>query len=62
MRKSIASIMWISIVASVLTIGLKWFAFAITGSVGFMSDALESGINNDYISPLLYLHMVDQNK
>lgn len=45
MRKSIASIMWISIVASVLTIGLKWFAFSITGSVGFMSDALESGIN-----------------
>ncbi len=45
MRKSIASIMWISIIASVLTIGLKWFAFSVTGSVGFMSDALESGIN-----------------
>ncbi len=45
MRKSIASIMWISIVASVLTIGLKWYAYSITGSVGFMSDALESGIN-----------------
>lgn len=45
MRKSIASIMWISIIASVLTIGLKWFAFSVTGSVGFMSDALESGVN-----------------
>ena len=37
--------MWISIVASVLTIGLKWLAYATTGSVGFLSDALESGIN-----------------
>jgi cation diffusion facilitator family transporter len=45
MRKSIASIMWISIAASVLTIGLKWLAYATTGSVGFMSDAMESGIN-----------------
>lgn len=45
MRKSIAKIMWISIVASVITIGLKWYAFLLTGSVGFMSDALESGIN-----------------
>lgn len=45
MRKSIASIMWISIAASVVTIALKWYAFLVTGSVGFMSDALESGIN-----------------
>ncbi len=45
MRKSIANIMWISIAASVLTIALKWLAFSITGSVGFMSDAMESGIN-----------------
>lgn len=37
--------MWISIAASVLTIALKWFAFSITGSVGFMSDAMESVIN-----------------
>jgi len=37
--------MWISISASILTIGLKWFAFSVTGSVGFLSDALESGIN-----------------
>jgi cation diffusion facilitator family transporter len=45
MRKSIAKIMWISIAASVLTIGLKWLAYSTTGSVGFLSDALESGIN-----------------
>jgi cation diffusion facilitator family transporter len=45
MRKSIASIMWISIVASMLTIGLKWLAYSATDSVGFLSDAMESGIN-----------------
>lgn len=45
MKKSIASIMWISIVASIITMALKWVAFSVTGSVGFMSDALESGIN-----------------
>lgn len=45
MRKSIASIMWISIVASILTIGLKWMAYSATDSVGFLSDAMESGIN-----------------
>lgn len=37
--------MWISIGAAVSTIGLKVLAAAITGSVGFLSDAMESGVN-----------------
>ena len=34
-----------SIVAAVVTIGLKVFAWKITGSVGLLSDAAESGVN-----------------
>jgi cation diffusion facilitator family transporter len=37
--------MWLSIVAAVLTIVLKFTAFAITGSVGLFSDAAESVVN-----------------
>ncbi len=36
---------WLSIGAAVLTMGLKGSAYALTGSVGLLSDALESGIN-----------------
>ncbi len=36
---------WLSIAAAVATIGLKGLAFAMTGSVGLLSDALESGVN-----------------
>lgn len=35
----------LSIVAAVLTIGLKLGAYLLTGSVGLLSDALESGVN-----------------
>lgn len=35
----------LSIAAAVLTIALKSLAAALTGSVGFLSDALESGVN-----------------
>ncbi|MEO8586902.1 MAG: cation diffusion facilitator family transporter [Acidobacteriota bacterium] len=35
----------ISIVAAVATIGLKVYAWKITGSVGLLSDAAESGVN-----------------
>lgn len=38
-------IMWISIIASVFTIMLKWMAYSKTSSVGFLSDAMESVIN-----------------
>lgn len=36
---------WLSIAAAVITIALKFGAFAITGSVGLLSDALESVVN-----------------
>jgi len=44
-KKSLAPIAWISIIASILTIILKWAAYKVTGSVGFLSDAMESFIN-----------------
>ena len=44
-RKSLASIVWIPIIAAILTILIKSAAYFITGSVGFMSDAMESVIN-----------------
>jgi cation diffusion facilitator family transporter len=36
---------WLSITAALLTIALKASAFIITGSVGLLADALESGVN-----------------
>jgi cation diffusion facilitator family transporter len=36
---------WLSIAAAVLTITLKSSAFLLTGSVGLLSDAAESGVN-----------------
>ncbi|MCC6146525.1 MAG: cation transporter [Anaerolineaceae bacterium] len=36
---------WLSIGAAVTTIGLKTAAYLLTGSVGLLSDALESGVN-----------------
>jgi cation diffusion facilitator family transporter len=44
-KKSLAPIMWFSIIASILTIIIKSAAYFTTGSVGFMSDAMESFIN-----------------
>lgn len=44
-NSSPAKIVWIPITASILTILMKSFAFSITGSVGLLSDALESFIN-----------------
>lgn len=37
--------LWLSIAAAVTTIALKWSAAWLTGSVGFLSDALESLVN-----------------
>lgn len=37
--------MWLSLAAALVTMGLKALAAAITGSVGFLSDALESSVN-----------------
>ena len=36
---------WLSIAAALATITLKTAAFALTGSVGLLSDALESVVN-----------------
>ncbi len=38
-------VIYLSVAAAVLTIGIKLAAFLITGSVGLLSDALESGVN-----------------
>jgi cation diffusion facilitator family transporter len=35
----------LSVAAAILTIGMKSVAYAVTGSVGLFSDALESGVN-----------------
>jgi len=44
-RPSLTRFAWLSIAAAVLTIGFKSAAYFLTGSVGLLSDALESGIN-----------------
>lgn len=44
-QKLLERFMWLSIGATVLTIVLKAAAAWVTGSVGFLSDAIESGIN-----------------
>jgi cation diffusion facilitator family transporter len=43
--KSLKKFIYLSIVAAVLTISLKGMAFVLTGSVGLLSDALESCVN-----------------
>ncbi len=42
---SLKKYVWLSIAAAVATIGLKGVAWALTGSVGLLSDALESFVN-----------------
>ncbi|MDK8625612.1 cation diffusion facilitator family transporter [Corynebacterium appendicis] len=44
-QKLLEKFMWLSIAASILVIALKLAAAWITGSVGFLSDAIESVIN-----------------
>lgn len=36
---------WLSIAAALATVAIKWFAYELTGSVGLLSDALESFVN-----------------
>ncbi|HTN52320.1 MAG TPA: cation diffusion facilitator family transporter [Anaeromyxobacter sp.] len=43
--RSLTRFAWLSIAAAVATIGLKVTAYALTGSVGLLSDALESVVN-----------------
>lgn len=44
-RPSLTRFAWLSIAAAVLTIALKAVAYMLTGSVGLLSDALESIVN-----------------
>ncbi len=44
-RSSLTRFAWLSIGAAVVTIALKSVAYLLTGSVGLLSDALESLVN-----------------
>jgi cation diffusion facilitator family transporter len=44
-RSSLTKYAWLSIAAAIATIGLKSLAYLLTGSVGLLSDALESLVN-----------------
>ena len=44
-RSSLTRFAWLSICAAVVTIGLKLVAYRLTGSVGLLSDAIESVVN-----------------
>jgi cation diffusion facilitator family transporter len=44
-NRSLTRFAWVSISAAVITITLKTVAYLLTGSVGLLSDALESGVN-----------------
>ena len=44
-RSSLTRYAWLSILAALITIGLKTAAYLLTGSVGLLSDAMESFIN-----------------
>jgi cation diffusion facilitator family transporter len=44
-RKSLTRFAWLSIAAALVTITLKTIAYFITGSVGLLSDAVESVVN-----------------
>ena len=44
-RSSLTRFAWLSVAAAILTIALKAIAYWLTGSVGLLSDALESFVN-----------------
>lgn len=44
-QPSLTRFAWLSIGAAILTMGLKSLAYGLTGSVGLLSDAIESGVN-----------------
>lgn len=55
-KKNITRYAWLSIGAAILTISLKSLAYYLSGSVGLLSDAMESGIN--LIAALIALWML----
>ena len=42
---SLQPFIYLSLAAAVVTILLKFYAYRVTGSMGFLSDALESFVN-----------------
>lgn len=44
-KESLKKFAYLSIAAAIATIGLKFFAYTLTGSMGLLSDALESCVN-----------------
>lgn len=58
---SLARYMWLSILAAIITISLKAAAYYLTGSVGLLSDALESIVNLvAAVSALLLLKIAEK--
>jgi cation diffusion facilitator family transporter len=55
-RSSLTRYAWLSILAAIVTIGLKSFAYLLTGSVGLLSDAVESLVN--LVAAILALAML----
>lgn len=44
-QTSLANFLYLSVAAAIVTILLKFYAYHVTGSMGFLSDALESFVN-----------------
>jgi cation diffusion facilitator family transporter len=55
-RNSIAKFAWLSVAAALVTIALKTVAWHVTGSVGLLSDAMESVVN--LVAALMALWMI----
>ncbi|MEZ7867293.1 MAG: cation diffusion facilitator family transporter [Paludibacteraceae bacterium] len=55
-KESLKKFAYLSIAAAVVTIGLKFFAYLYTGSMGLLSDALESCVN--LVAALVALIMI----
>ncbi|HRN70253.1 MAG TPA: cation diffusion facilitator family transporter [Candidatus Woesebacteria bacterium] len=60
-QRSLIPYIWLSISAAIITISLKTSAYFVTGSVGLLSDALESIINLvAAISALFFLKLAEK--
>ena len=60
-RTSLKKFLYLSIAAAVVTIGLKFYAYYLTGSMGLFSDALESFVNLfAAIIALIMLHISER--
>ena len=61
MNKSLTRYAWLSIAAAVVTIGMKYTAYTVSGSVGLLSDALEGFVNLAAATVALFtLRVVEQ--